>query len=131
VTADPILPLSGGPLGQDPLLQVRQAAADRTRAAGKTDAGAPPDAHGPAAAGSPEIPASIRSAAVEFEAVFASEMLSHMFKGVGSDPLFGGGNGEEVFRSMMVDQYGRAIARTGTLGIADQVAAALLKAQEK
>jgi hypothetical protein len=36
-----------------------------------------------------------------------------------------------MFRSMMIDEYGKAIARSGTLGIANQVTAALLKAQEK
>ena len=71
----------------------------------------------------------IRKSATEFEAVFASEMLSHMFQGIGADPMFGGGNGEEMFRSLLVDQYGHALARSGTLGIADKVAAELIKAQ--
>ena len=75
--------------------------------------------------------AQIRKSASDFEAVFASEMLSHMFEGIGTDPMFGGGNGEEVFRSMLVDQYGHALARSGTLGIADKVAAEMIKIQER
>ena len=75
--------------------------------------------------------AKIRKSATEFEAVFATEMLSHMFEGIGADPITGGGNGEEIYKSMMVEQYGQAIARSGTLGIADKVAAELIKAQEK
>ena len=76
-------------------------------------------------------PAQIKKAATDFEAVFATEMLSHMFEGIGADKMFGGGNGEEVFKSLMIDQYGHAIARTGALGIADKVAAELIKAQER
>lgn len=75
--------------------------------------------------------AQIKKSATDFEAVFATEMLSHMFEGIGADPMFGGGNGEEVFKSMMIDQYGHAIARSGSLGIADKVAAELIKAQER
>ncbi len=74
--------------------------------------------------------AQIRKSATEFEAVFANEMLSHMFQGVGTDPMFGGGHGEDAFKSMLVEQYGNAIARSGTLGIADRVTAELIKAQE-
>lgn len=73
--------------------------------------------------------AAIRKAATDFEAVFASQMLSHMFSGIKPNALFGGGNGEDVFRSLMVDQYGRAIAQSGGLGIADKVAAELIKLQ--
>ena len=74
--------------------------------------------------------AQIRKSATDFEAVFASEMLSHMFQGLGTDPMFGGGHGEDAFRSLLVDQYGHAIAKSGTLGIADRVTAELIKAQE-
>jgi len=74
--------------------------------------------------------AQVRKAATEFEAVFATEMVSHMFQGIGADKMFGGGNGEDVFRSLLVEQYGHAIARTGSLGIADKVAAEMIKSQE-
>ena len=100
------------------LLNMQKAAVDRARTAtatGKT--------------GTVDMGA-IRKTATEFEAVFASEMLSHMFQGVGTDPEFGGGHGEEAFRSLMVDQYGKALAKTGTLGIADKVAAEMIKIQE-
>jgi flagellar protein FlgJ len=74
--------------------------------------------------------AAIHKTATEFESVFASEMLSHMFQGVGADPEFGGGHGEEAFKSLMIDQYGKALAKTGTLGIADKVAAEMIRIQE-
>ena len=98
--------------------QMQQAALDRVR-----------DAATPARGGKIDLVA-IRKAANDFEAVFATEMVSHMFEGVGANNPFGGGHGEEVFRSLMIDQYGKAIAQQGTLGIADQVAAEMIKMQE-
>ena len=32
-----------------------------------------------------------------------------MFSGIKTDGLFGGGQGEEMFRSMMIDQYGKQL----------------------
>ena len=74
--------------------------------------------------------AQIKKSATDFEAVFASEMLSHMFQGIGTDPMFGGGHGEDMFRSMLIDQFGHSLAQSGKLGIADKVTAELIKAQE-
>jgi len=47
------------------------------------------------------------------------------------DDVFGGGKGEEVFRGLMVQEYGKMIAAQGGVGIADQVRAELLKTQEQ
>lgn len=74
---------------------------------------------------------STRKAAQDFEAFFASQMLQPMFEGVETNEMFGGGIGEDTWKSMMVDQYGKEIARSGRLGIADQVMSAMLQAQEK
>ncbi|MEE8271054.1 MAG: rod-binding protein [Alphaproteobacteria bacterium] len=75
-------------------------------------------------------PAAARAAADEFEAVFLAQMLSHMFAGIDTDGPFGGGHAEQIFRSMMVNEYGRIAAQSGGLGIADQVMAEILKVQE-
>lgn len=69
-------------------------------------------------------------AAKDFEATFIAEMLKPMFDMVDVDSQFGGGKGEEVFRGMMVQEYGKMIAARGGVGIADQVQAELLKTQE-
>ena len=58
----------------------------------------------------------IREAAREFEAVFLSQFLSAMWEGIEVDPTLGGGHGEEVFRSMLLNEYGRNMARAGGLG---------------
>lgn len=88
---------------------------------------------GPAAAGSVSEfgrRAGIRQAAENFEAMFLSQMLAPVFAGLGEDSLFGGGPGEQVYRSMMVQEYGKAIAGAGGLGIADTVEREMLKLQE-
>lgn len=72
-----------------------------------------------------------RAAAEEFEAVFLSQMLGHMFSGIEVDPMFGGGNGEEMFKGMMVEEYGKQLASTGGIGIADQVQAKLIEMQSQ
>ena len=75
-------------------------------------------------------PAAARAAAEDFEAVFIAQMLNHMFAGIRADGPFGGGHAETVYRSMMVNEYGRLIAQRGGLGIADHVMAEILKTQE-
>jgi Rod binding domain-containing protein len=75
-------------------------------------------------------PAAARAAAEEFEAVFLSQMLEHMFSGIRTDGPFGGGRGEEMFRSLMLNEYGRMIARTGGVGIADRVMGEILQLQD-
>ncbi len=74
--------------------------------------------------------ANINAAAQDFEAMFATQMLQPMFDTVPVNSLFGGGNGEQVMRSFMLQEYGRIIAKTGLLGIASQVKAEMLRAQE-
>lgn len=65
----------------------------------------------------------------EFEAVFIAEMMKPMFEGLDVDPMFGGGKGEEVFRSMLVQEYGKIMAETGQIGIAASVKAQLIEMQ--
>ena len=71
-----------------------------------------------------------RTAAEEFEAVFVSQMLEHMFAGIRTDGPFGGGRGEEIFRSMMLTEYGQMISGSGGVGIAEQVMAEILRLQD-
>ncbi|MDY0030149.1 MAG: rod-binding protein [Pseudobdellovibrionaceae bacterium] len=69
-------------------------------------------------------------AAKDFEAVFISEMIKPMFEMVEVDDTFGGGKGEEVFRGMMVQEYGKMISNQGGIGLAKHIQAELLKYQE-
>jgi flagellar protein FlgJ len=74
--------------------------------------------------------AQTRQAAQDFEAVFLSQMLAPMFDGLGEDGYFGGGAGENVYRSMLVEQYGKSLAQAGGFGLADQVQKEILRLQE-
>ncbi len=72
----------------------------------------------------------INKKAKEFEGVFAAQMLQPMFEGMKVDPLFGGGHGEEVMRSFLLQEYGKAMSAGGHLGIAAAVKTAMIKAQD-
>ncbi len=65
----------------------------------------------------------------EFEAVFLTEMLRPIFESVDVNDTFGGGRAEEVFRGLMLDEYGKTLSRSGGIGLADHVKATLIKAQ--
>ena len=68
-------------------------------------------------------------AAQEFEAVFIAEMMKPMFEGISTEAPFGGGKGEEVFRSLLLQEYGKVISQTGGLGIADTVKEQMIQLQ--
>jgi Rod binding domain-containing protein len=53
-----------------------------------------------------------------------------MFSGIKSDGITGGGQGEEMFRSLMIDQFSKSIVQRGGFGIADHMKAELLKHQQ-
>ena len=68
--------------------------------------------------------------AKEFESVFISQFLGSMFSGISTDGPFGGGEGEEMFRSVLMDKFGQAIEQRGGFGLAASVTKELLKQQE-
>lgn len=68
--------------------------------------------------------------AQDFEAVFMSQMLRHMFADVGKEGIMYAGNGEEMWRDMLTEEYGKVMARAGGIGIAPHVKAELTKMQE-
>jgi flagellar protein FlgJ len=72
-----------------------------------------------------------RKTGVEFEEMFIAQMLQPMFDALPTDGMFGGGAGERMFRSFQVNEYAKAITRTGGIGIADAVARHILTLQEK
>lgn len=78
----------------------------------------------------PAAPPGSAKAAQDFEAMFLSQMLQQMFTGIRSDGLFGGGQGEEMFRSLLIDEYGKDMAKRGGIGIAGAIQSSLLAAQE-
>ncbi|MBT3661100.1 MAG: chemotaxis protein [Rhodospirillaceae bacterium] len=71
-----------------------------------------------------------RQKAQEFESVFLSQMLQPMFANIEAEAPFSGGNSENMWRSMQVEEYGKAITKAGGIGIADAVYREILKMQE-
>ena len=71
-----------------------------------------------------------QAAAEDFEAFFLSKMTETMFEGISTDGPFGGGNAEKVYRSLLINEYGKAMAKTGTVGVADYVMSSILQMQE-
>ena len=74
--------------------------------------------------------AAAKKAAQDFEAVFLNEFLGSMFEGVKTDGQFGGGPGEEMFRSLLLDQYSRSLSAQGGFGLAASVQKQLIGLQE-
>jgi Rod binding domain-containing protein len=83
----------------------------------------------PAVAGTRD-PAAARRTAEDFEAFFLSQVFEEMFAGLEPDALFGGGSAERTYRSLLFQEYGKAVARSGGVGLADSVQREILKLQE-
>lgn len=71
-----------------------------------------------------------RKAGKEFESMFLGQMLNHMFEGIQTNELFGGGHGETMMRSLLVEEYAKEITNAGGIGIADAVTREILRIQE-
>jgi len=72
----------------------------------------------------------VKAVANEFEAIFVTQMIRHMYSGIETDENLGGGNGERVFREFLFDEYGKIVSDAGGFGIAESVQRELLKLQE-
>ncbi|MBL9011722.1 MAG: rod-binding protein [Alphaproteobacteria bacterium] len=70
-----------------------------------------------------------RNAAEDFESVFVAQMMEPMFQGLKTDGMFGGGQGESVFRSLMIQEVGKEISKAGGIGISDAVYGEMLRMQ--
>lgn len=70
------------------------------------------------------------AAARDFEAVFIGQMFEQMFAGIKTDGPMGGGTGEGIFRSLMIQEIGRQMAGQGGMGLAANVKRELLALQE-
>jgi len=72
----------------------------------------------------PTGPAPTTAAAQDFEAVFIASFLGEMLEQARPKTL-GGGSGEQMFGSLMAEEIGKQIARSGGIGLAQSVQAQL------
>jgi Rod binding domain-containing protein len=80
---------------------------------------------------SPTAGKNIEAAARDFEAVFIGQMFEQMWSEIKTDGPMGGGSGERVFRSLMIQDIGRQLAAQGGIGLADVVKRELIAMQEE
>lgn len=70
-----------------------------------------------------------RKAAQAFEAQFLGQMFQLVTEAMPVDPVFGGGEGEKMFRSMMTEQWAQSAAERGATGLGDSVMRELINQQ--
>jgi len=73
----------------------------------------------------------IHKVSQDFEALFAGMMMKSMRATVGQDKLTGGGHGEEVFRSMLDQEYAAAAAKRSSLGLAPMIEKDIIRQQSR
>jgi flagellar protein FlgJ len=71
-----------------------------------------------------------KASSQDFEAVFLNSMFQQMFTGIKGDGPFGGNGATGVWRSFLTDEYAKSFAKSGGIGIADQVYKSLIAHQE-
>lgn len=71
----------------------------------------------------------INKAAQEFESVFLAQMMEHMFAEVDFNPS-GKGPGDDIYKSLLIDEYSKLMSRSGGIGVADHVKREMLRMQE-
>lgn len=73
--------------------------------------------------------AKIADTAKTFESSFMSVMMQQMFEGVKTSEPFGGGNGEEMFKSVLTDAMSKEVTKAGGIGLAATIQREMLKMQ--
>ena len=73
----------------------------------------------------------IHKVSQDFEALFTGMMMKSMRSTVAKDKLTGGGHGEEVFRSMLDQEYAAAAAKRGSLGLAPMIEKDIIRQESR
>src|SRR6059058_3509352 len=71
----------------------------------------------------------IKQTADKFESSFLSIMLQQMFEGTETAAPFGGGPGENMFKSFMTEAMANKMTKTGGVGVAPVIEREMLKLQ--
>ena len=88
------------------------------------------DSIAPVPPSQPVPDAKTRAATRAFEAVFIGQMTKLMMETAPVEGDFSGGHAEEMFRGVLAEQLGTAIAKGRGIGVADQVMAEIVKLQQ-
>jgi Rod binding domain-containing protein len=71
----------------------------------------------------------IKETADNFEASFLSALLQPVFDSISTAPPFGGGQGEDAFKSFMVDAIAKQTVKAGGIGLSADIQREMLKMQ--
>ena len=104
------------PLTLDPQVNAAAAAATRNPTA--------------SAKGQQSVSDRAHAKAVDFEAMFLSSMFQEMFTDIGKEGPLGNGPGVGVWRTFLTTEFGKSVAKSGGVGIANQVYKSLMAHQE-
>lgn len=77
----------------------------------------------------PTVDPAAKDTAQAFEAVFLGQMAQAMMGSADAEPGFSGGHGEEMFRGVLAEQIGSAMAARGGIGLAPAVLDAMIRMQ--
>ena len=83
----------------------------------------------PTTTGSDLARSRVKDTAQKFESQFLAQMIGHMFEGIETDVPFGGGFGEQMFRSVMTDTMAQQMTKAGGIGLSATVQREMLKMQ--
>lgn len=72
----------------------------------------------------------LRRQAEELEGMFLHTLVKQMFSGIETEGTFGGGFGEETWRSMQAEQLAQSMAEAGGIGLADHLLRDLIAVQQ-
>ena len=78
---------------------------------------------------SPQAQAKAKSTATDFEAMFLNSMFSQMTSGLKGEGPYGDTPGTGVWRSMLTEQYSKSFAKSGGVGISNDVYRTLILQQ--
>ena len=78
---------------------------------------------------SPEAQKKARAKAQDFEAMFLNSMFSQMTTGIKGEGPFGDTTGTGIWRSMLTDEYSKSFAKSGGVGISNDVFRTLILQQ--
>jgi Rod binding domain-containing protein len=71
----------------------------------------------------------IHQTAQKFEATFLTSVLQTMFQSLSTAPPFGGGPGEDMWKSFLAEAMAKDMSRRGGIGVAASVEREMLKLQ--
>lgn len=85
----------------------------------------------PTGRGAAATPEGAAKAAADFEAFLLSDVIEALHVGLDESGPMGAGQGGLAFRSFLNEEYAKAIARAGGIGLADRLKSEILSLQAR